>query len=107
MSLNRVQDNSKSDGLFRLRPRGEGKAPPGLEDTRSVFHRPFWPRQVENTEIHNHGIKAGVGERQRFRVSFLKLDSRIELARPRDHWRGKIDAHDPCSAGGRGRCYIT
>src|SRR5438552_7522721 len=36
MRLNRVQDNSKSDGLLRLRPRGEGKAPSGLEDARSL-----------------------------------------------------------------------
>jgi hypothetical protein len=98
-----AEDNTKTDGFFRVTPDGECEAPSGAQHPMRFDQGLFRMAEMENAEIHCCGVEQTVSQRQLLGVALAKINFRMKSPRLLDHRAGKIDAQHRGAAFGRRR----
>src|SRR3990170_3561229 len=94
VDLDRPQHHLESDCLLRPRPHRKPEPSFWAEHTMRLRKRPFRSGQMEESKIHGHRVKRGLGEWEVLGVTFPKVDRGMAPPRFSNHRRSKVDTND-------------
>src|SRR5712692_7305881 len=81
-----------------LRPGRETESAATLENASRFCAGTRWICEVQQREVRDDAIKAGIGKGKILRISLTKFDPRELFLRDRNHFLGKIETDRNCAA---------